>query len=137
MIDRKDIDDNRIVARYLADQLSDHERESFEAYYREHPDVVLELEATAKLKAGLKQLRESGELDGLIKPPWRFGVRTVALAASLLFAGICIAWWFVAQRASAPMLTAAMSTLADQSGSPLPAIASQVLPTEDPQRPAN
>ena len=47
-MDRKFIDDHHIVARYLADQLPDTLREEFEAYYLEHPEVVQELEATAR-----------------------------------------------------------------------------------------
>jgi hypothetical protein len=66
-MDRQYIDDHHIVARYLADRLSPEEREAFEAYYLEHPEILEELEATARFKAGLLQLQRSGELDRLIR----------------------------------------------------------------------
>jgi len=70
-MNREYIDDHHIVARYLADRLSDAERSAFEAYFLKHPEVVEELEEAAQLKAGLMRLRDTGELASLLKPkPW-------------------------------------------------------------------
>ena len=81
-MDRKYIDDHHIAARYLADQLSDADREAFETYYVEHPDVLRDLEAAARMKVGLAQLREAGELDALmIARTWRPNRRFLAAAA--------------------------------------------------------
>lgn len=82
-MDRKYIDEHHIVARYLADQLSDAEREAFEAYYLEHPEMVREMEATARFKEGLASLADRGELSQLIsgRPARRPG-RWLALAAA-------------------------------------------------------
>ena len=70
-MDRKYIDDHHVVARYLADHLTDDERQAFEAYYLEHPEAVKEMEAVARFKAGLHHLQQSGELDRLVKAPAR------------------------------------------------------------------
>lgn len=51
-MDCKYIEDHHIVARYLADRLSDAERQSFEAYYLANPDVVQDMQAVARLKVG-------------------------------------------------------------------------------------
>jgi hypothetical protein len=85
-MDRQYIDGNHVVARYLADQLSESEREAFEAYYLEHPEVVKEMEAIARLKAGLSELQALGELDRLThtQPPasrWRILAAAAAVAA--------------------------------------------------------
>ena len=83
-MDREYIDRNHIVARYLADQLADAEREAFEAYYMEHPEMVREMEATARFKDALATLADRGELSQLIHPhptrrPWQW----LALAATV------------------------------------------------------
>jgi hypothetical protein len=70
-MNREYIDDHHIVARYLAHRLSDAERNAFEAYFLKHPEMVEELEEAAQLKAGLMRLRDTGELESLLKPrPW-------------------------------------------------------------------
>ena len=43
----KHIYDNHVIERYLADQLDDAEREAFEAYYLQHPEVVSDMESVA------------------------------------------------------------------------------------------
>ena len=62
-MDQKYIEDQHIVARYLADQLSDSEREAFEAFCAGHPETYRELEATARFKVGLARLAESKQLE--------------------------------------------------------------------------
>lgn len=91
-MDRQYIDDHHIVARYLADQLPEPEREAFEAYYLEHPEILREIEAAARFKSGLAQLRESGELAALLKPiPWYAQWRYLAMAAvAILVVGVAI-----------------------------------------------
>jgi hypothetical protein len=103
-MDRQHIDDHHIVARYLADQLTDAEREAFEDYYLEHPEMLREIEATARFKAGLAQLRNSGDLAALLKPtPWHARWRSLAVAAIAIVV-IGIAFYF---RTPAPTLMAA------------------------------
>lgn len=85
-MDRQYIDDHHIVARYLANRLPDPEREAFEAYYLEHPEMLREIEAAARFKSGLAQLRASGELEALLKPtPWYARWRYLAIAAAAIF----------------------------------------------------
>ena len=93
-MDRTYIDDHHVVARYLADRLSEDERAAFEAYYLEHPEMVQELEAAARFKTGLMHLRDTGELAKLLQPKprylqWQF---VAATAATIVLAlGIYIA----------------------------------------------
>jgi hypothetical protein len=103
-MDRHYIDDHHIVARYLADQLTDAERQEFEDYYLEHPEMLREIEATARFKAGLAQLEASGNLAALMKPtPWYAQWRSLAVAA-VVFIVIALAFYF---RTPAPPLMAA------------------------------
>lgn len=103
-MDRQYIDDHHIVARYLADQLTDAEREAFEVYYLEHPEVLREIEATARFKAGLAQLQASGDLVALMKPtPWYAQWRYLTVAATAIVV-IAIAFYF---RTPTPPLMAA------------------------------
>lgn len=91
-MDREYIDRNHIVARYLADQLADDEREAFETYYIEHPEMVREMETTARFKSALATLADRGELSPLIRShptrrPWQWAalaatVATIAIGVS-------------------------------------------------------
>ena len=95
MLNKQYIDEHQVLERYLADQLSDVERDQFEDYYAEHPEVLQDLEAVASIKIGAGLLRESGELTGLLRarriPRWRTGL---ALAASLLVAILAASYLF-------------------------------------------
>ena len=84
-MDRQYIDDHHIIARYLADRLPEPERDAFEAYYLEHPDLLREIEAAARFKSGLAQLRDSGELGALLEAtPWYARWRYLAIAAAAI-----------------------------------------------------
>ena len=125
-MDRRYIDDHHVVARYLANRLTDEEREAFEAYYLEHPDVVQEMEAAARFKVGLMKLRDSGELAQLLRPqtPSR---RWTYLAAAAAVAVVTIAVVLLMQRApdARSILAASVETLRQTDGH-APTIASQV-----------
>jgi hypothetical protein len=119
-MDRKYIDDHHIVARYLAEQLPDAEREAFEAYYVEHPDVVQDMEAAARLKVGLAQLRDAGKLDTLLKPrSWYRDQRFLAAAA---VAAVAVGVGLVVMRSPSmqPLLVASSGVLHDWRGARLP-----------------
>ena len=88
MMDRQYINDRHIVARYLADQLSDSEREEFEAFCAQNPDLFREIEATARFKAGLAKLAESGDLEAALAKPPGLGAFALRHAASLVAVGI-------------------------------------------------
>ncbi|MFC4309775.1 hypothetical protein ACFPN2_11845 [Steroidobacter flavus] len=108
-MDRQYIDDYHIVPRYLADQLTDAEREAFEAYYLEHPEVLREIEATARFKAGLAQLQASGELAALMKPtPWYAQGRYLAMAAIVI---LVIAAAFYVRTPAPPLIATSLSEL--------------------------
>jgi hypothetical protein len=117
------IDDPTRASRYLADQLSDAECAEYEARIVEDPDAVAELEATARLKIGLRRLRSSGELSELVAgggttSPNRTWV--LAMAASVAAIVIGVSLWYPRSSShvtsSQPLLAAAASTLTDRSG---------------------
>jgi hypothetical protein len=120
-MDRKYIDDHHVVARYLADQLPDTEREAFESYYLEHPEVVQDLEAAARLKVGLAQLQTRGELDSLltqkprtlVAPPW------LAAAAVLAAVAIGLGIFFKRGPSGPPMLARSAAALVVSGAAPL------------------
>ena len=117
-MDRRYIDDKHVVARYLADRLTDEEREAFETYYLEHPDVVQELEAAARFKVGLMKLRDTGELAQLLqrekRPQWHYFAAAAALAA------LAIGTFLIIDRAPGthPILAAAVDALRGANGNP-------------------
>jgi hypothetical protein len=107
-------DDPTIASRYLADQLSDSERNAFEASLLRNPDIAQELEATARMKVGLARLRDSGELDKLVGARPLFGrPGFLALAASIgvLTIGLMFVRW---QTASTPSVLASSAAAFDK-----------------------
>lgn len=66
VFDQKYLDDHDIIERYLADRLSEAEREGFEAYFLQHPEVVQQMDRTAKLKSALMDLDTEGRLQPLL-----------------------------------------------------------------------
>jgi hypothetical protein len=114
-----DIDDPTLVNRYLADQLSDDEREAFEAELVRRPERLQELEATARVKVGLTQLRRRGELDPLLgqRRPVS-GFTWLALAAALAMFGLGVLLFKVGVAPSGPpVIAASASVLLDRGGS--------------------
>jgi len=113
--------DPTLVNRYLADQLGEDERHAFEQQMLSDPEILREVEATARFKAGLMQLRTSGELAGLLAPPRSRANYVVAAAAvlAMLVMGIGLLRW--QGGAEGPLLVASLTSLADQSGALLPA----------------
>ena len=114
------IDDPTRASRYLADQLTDEECAQYEAHFVQDPDMVAELEATARLKIGLQRLRRNGELSELIAGTaaphpgrtWMF-----ALAASVVAVVIGVSLWFPRSSTnSSPLLAATASAFKDHSG---------------------
>jgi len=111
LLSRKHIDDHDMVARYLANQLTDDERTSFEAFYLEHPELLRELNTTAQFKSGLMDLRQSGELDELLKQhPTLQSAGGVAMAASIVFA-IIVGSFLLYRQSDRPILAASVTAL--------------------------
>ena len=117
-IDRKYIDDHHVVSRYLADQLTDEEREAFEAFYLAHPEMLNDMEAVARLKAGLKELQRTGELPALMKSRKR--IWRLALAASVAALVVAASAILVRPPAKRPLLASLPTALMDETGQPLP-----------------
>jgi ferric-dicitrate binding protein FerR (iron transport regulator) len=66
VFDQKYLDDHDIIERYLANQLSEAEREAFESYFLQHPEVVRQMDRTAKFKSALMDLDAAGQLQPLL-----------------------------------------------------------------------
>jgi hypothetical protein len=126
-MDRKYIDDHHVVARYLADQLSDGEREAFEAYYVEHPGILPEMEAVARLKTGLRGLQARGQLDALMKRFSRFQALRFLVAAAALLISVGLVFFLSRGPAQQPLLAATSGELHSREGDALPIVATHTI----------
>ena len=117
-MDRNQIEDEHIVARYLADQLSPAEAEAFEAYYTQHPSMVREIEQTLRLRDGLATLRDRQQLDALMKARrWRKAMPlSIAAAIAVLLVGT---WTWYSPKAASP-IAGTLTELAAGSQAALP-----------------
>jgi ferric-dicitrate binding protein FerR (iron transport regulator) len=90
VFDQKYLDDHDIIERYLADQLPEAEREGFEAYFLQHPEVVQQMDRTAKLKSALMDLDAAGRLQPLLvaKASRRWLIALAALGGMAALAAI-------------------------------------------------
>jgi hypothetical protein len=115
-MDRHTIDQQHIIARYLAGQLDAAESAAFEAHYAQDPEIVREIERTLRLKEGLAVLEESGELDALLhrRSYWRPAMGLAAGIAALVV-GV---WLWIGQMTVAPIV-ATVAALTDTQGKPL------------------
>ncbi len=112
------IEEQQVLTRYLAGQLSDAERDAFEAHYVEHPEVLQELELAAKLKLGLGLLQDCGELEQPA-PRRQYWWRGLA-AAALLFIAVAVTLWFATPTREPSALAATLSALAQPGEAPPP-----------------
>jgi hypothetical protein len=111
LMSRQYIDDHALVARYLANQLTGAERESFEQYFLEHPELLDEMNRTAQFKAGLLDLQESGQLAPALAKKTGFNRTAVfATAATVLVALTAIAGIWLG-RASPALVAASIDDL--------------------------
>jgi hypothetical protein len=115
-------DDPTLASRYLADQLSESERSAYESALAEDPEVLRELEATARLKVGLHRLRRSGELTeaprvSRLSRPQFLVAMAAGLAAVVLGIGL---WRSDLKTPGPPLLAATLATLTDATGRVLP-----------------
>jgi hypothetical protein len=108
------------IARYLAGRLSASETREFEALYSGQPDIVQELEETARFREGLAALRERGEIEALVRTQPRRG-RWVqfGIAASLAILFVGGALWVGLTHTVAPVLGASPAALQNSSGAVL------------------
>ena len=118
-MDRKQIEDAHIVARYLADQLSPEEATAFETYYIQHPSMVREIEYTLRLKEGLATLRDRQQLDGLMKARrWRWAL-PLSVAAAIASAALGT-WTWYGSPTSPPVAAGALEALLENNQATLP-----------------
>ncbi|HKR34246.1 MAG TPA: hypothetical protein VJT10_05375 [Steroidobacteraceae bacterium] len=121
-------DDPGLASRYLAGQLSPAELQTYEQHLLENPAAVRELEATARMKVGLANLRDTGQLEGLLRARTRLGWQwPAALAAAAALVVIAVGLWRGGDVARETTLVARASELMDTSGRPLAAGSSYAL----------
>ncbi len=123
-MERQRIDDEHIVARYLAGQLDEAEAAAFEKHYENDRDVVREIERTLRMKEGLAVLNERGQLDALMRPrtAWK---PALALAAGLAMVVVGVLLW-VGQATVGP-IAGTIAALGERNGQPLQVVSTYVL----------
>jgi hypothetical protein len=105
------------IARYLTGRLSESETREFEALYSRRPEIIQELEETARFREGLAALRERGELEALVgTPPRRGRWLPFGIAASLAILVVGAALWIGRIHNVAPVLGASPAALRGSAG---------------------
>ena len=112
-------DDPTRASRYLAGQLSPDELQAYEQHLLENPDAVLELEATARMKVGLANLSDTGQLEKLLRPRSAPASRWPALAAAAALVVLAIGIWRGIEMPRDELLVATAGQLLDPAGRPL------------------
>src|SRR5262245_19899609 len=102
-MDRQRVDDDHLVARYLAGQLDDATAVDFERHYLNHPDVVKDIERTLRLREGLALLQERGELAKLVQGKRTWGI-PASLAAGLVMMLVGL-WLWVGHSTVSPVVS--------------------------------
>ena len=96
-MDRKHIQDNQLVERYLQDKLTDEEKTAFEEHYLSNPETLAELELAEKMQDGFRDLEESefftdtasvGWFNRVFLSPQYAAAASILLVFSLGFSGI-------------------------------------------------
>jgi hypothetical protein len=120
-MNRIEIDNGHWVERYLAGRLSETESRRFEAYWIENPELIRDLERGARLKSGLAEMRESGELPSMMRATgWPGRFRLLVLAASVAVVAIGAALWNGSRGPAGPMLASTPAALPRLAGAVLP-----------------
>jgi hypothetical protein len=114
-------DDPGLASRYLAGQLSPNELQAYEQHLLEHPDAVKELEATARMKVGMANLRDTGQLDKLLQARTTLSWQWPALAAAAALIVVAVGLWRGVDAPRETTLVATATELMDRSGQPLAA----------------
>jgi hypothetical protein len=112
--------------RYVSGRMDEVEERHFEEAMLEAPDVAADVDVRHRIKLGLRELEERGELEALIqRPARRFSQLRYAVAACALLAlGAAIAYWQVEGGARVAM---AGSLAALRGGGSQPVAASYIL----------
>ena len=112
-------DDPALASRYLAGQLSPAELQAYEQHLLENPDAVRELEATARMKVGLANLRDTGQLEKLLRAKPALSSRWPALAAAAALIVLAVGLWRSIDTPGDATLVATAAELVDRAGRPL------------------
>jgi hypothetical protein len=100
-----------LMARYLAGRLSDDEAERFESWWAQHPELTPDLEATARLASGLRDMRRRGELTAAVRGGWwarPLALLSIAAGVAAVAAG-AVAWLLTVRTPEIPLAGAVAS----------------------------
>ena len=119
-MDPQYIDGQHIMARYLANQLSEAEQAAFEESLRNDPALLQELGAAADFKLGLQALQEDGQLAAAMTRPDRRTYLILAAAMAMLAVMVFVVVQDWRSDPPASLLVAARQAVVDARGQPLP-----------------
>lgn len=126
-MDATQIDEQQVIARYLAGRLPDGEGDAFEQYVSEHPEIYAEIEQTLRFKEGLARLLERGELNALLRAPAPRRWLPYAAAASVAAATVAALLWLQLRSPTPAMLFLSPTELAARHHQPIAVRGSYVL----------
>jgi hypothetical protein len=116
--------DPTLPSRYLANQLTEAERIEYEALLSRSVESLAELEATARLKVGLKKLADEGELPALQQDaPRARRSYLLPLAASVAAIYVGVALWRSIGPPTIPLFSASAGSFLGRDGHTLPLVA--------------
>lgn len=109
-----DVERDAMMVRYLAGRLSDDEEERFEAWWAENPEATLDVEACARLRSGLGDLRSRGELPTVVRGAWwsrPLALLSIAAGVAAVAAG-GVAWLVATRMPTRPVVPVAAAIAA-------------------------
>lgn len=116
-MDRQTLENQHLVARYVAGQLDEAESAAFEAHYAQDADTVHDIERMLRFKEGLAVLQDRGELDALVRGRnyWRPGLGIAAGIAALAIG----AWVWMGQAHTVSPIVSTIAALNEGHAQPL------------------
>jgi hypothetical protein len=111
------LNDSVLVQDYVANRMSEDERQTFEARLLSDSDLLRDLEESLRLREGLEVLREQDALKDLRNPRRGSSRMGWAVAASLAIAALCLALYQT--RRAPPVMVASAGILRSTSGAAL------------------
>ena len=126
-MDRKQIDSEHVIPRYLAGQLNAAEDAAFEEFAARNPDIYRDVERVLKLKEGLAVLQAQQKLDSLLRVRRSRPYLQLAAAAAVVLIVCGALLWFRLREAPRVILAAATADFVRNDAKHLPLIGSYVL----------
>jgi hypothetical protein len=103
-MDRKQIEAEHVIPRYLAGQLSAAEDAAFEQFALQNPDIYRDIERILRFREGLAVLQDQKKLDPLLRPRRASSYMRFAAAAVVLLVVCGALVWYRARENPAVVL---------------------------------